>query len=119
MILSATISTYQVRFRHVESYTSDRAAIYCRSDDERTQLLIVFYGEGEAIREARVDNLPSGINRVVVSFPLSMLRDIHHILQTEKPITLYANNNNDYTQVTFGTGDESVGEEEDGGWIWN
>lgn len=35
MIVTATISTYQVRFRHVESYTSDRAVIYCRSTDEK------------------------------------------------------------------------------------
>ena len=118
MIVAATISTYEVRFRQVESYTSDRAAIYCHSADERTQLLIAFYGEAETISKARIDNLPTGINRVVVFFPLSMFASIHHILQTEKPITLYANNNNNYTQVSFGSGQESVGEEEDGGWSW-
>jgi hypothetical protein len=119
MIVTATISEYSVRFRQVESYTSDRVIIYCRSADERTEILILFRGEGETIGEARIDNLPVGIDRVIVYFPLSMFANIHHILQTEKPITLYANNNNDYTQVSFGTGQEAVGEEEDGGWIWS
>ena len=117
MIVTATMSSYEVRFRHVESYAAS-AVIYCRSADERTQLLIAFYGEDESIGNARIDNLPSGINRVVVYFPLSMFASLHHIFQTEKPITLYANNNNNYTQVSFGTGQEAVGEEEDGGWSW-
>jgi hypothetical protein len=119
MIVTADISEYQVRFRAVEAYTSDRAVIYGRSADKKTELLIAFRGEGEAMGEARIDTLPSGINRVITYFPLNMFANLHHILQTEKPITLYANNNNDYTQVTFGTGQEPVGEEEDGDWFWS
>lgn len=119
MIVTAVLSSYRVRFRHVQSYETDRAAIYCRSEDDRTQLLMAFYrkSDGEAIRKARIDVLPGGTRRVVVFFPMDMFRAIHHTLQTEGPITLYANDSNDYTQVTFGTGEESVGEEEDAGWF--
>jgi hypothetical protein len=119
MIVSGTISDYQVAFHQVESHTSDRAVIYGRSADGGTQLLVAFRGEGETIDKARIDNLPSGVNRIVVYFPLSMFANIHHILQTEKPIVLYANNGNDYTRVSFGTAQETVGEEEGGGWIWS
>ena len=109
MIISKTISTYQVRFRQSQNYATDRASISCHSADQNTQLLIVFIGDDEEVGMARIDNLPLGRNRIVVYFPMSMFSMIHHVLQSEKPITVYANNNNDYTRVVFGSGDEPIG----------
>ena len=118
MIVETTIASYAVRLRSVQNYSHGKAYIYGYSPDKKTQLLIAFQGDSEEVGSSRIDSLPSGRVRVVVYFPLSMLETIHHVLQTEKPIELYANNNNNYTQVVFGTGTEKlepVGEEEDGG----
>jgi hypothetical protein len=120
MIIDTTLASYSIRLRCVQNYSADKAMILCYSPDKKTELRIIFQGESEEVGTARIDTFPAlpGRARVVVFFPLSMLRTIHHVLQTEKPIRLYANNNNDYTQVSFGTGTEEpepVGEEERGG----
>ena len=67
--------------------------------------------------KARIDtlNTPTVKTRVVTFFPISMFYSVYRVLQTEKPITLYANDSNDYTQVVFGTRTdalEPIGEEE-------
>ncbi len=118
MIVSGIISTYKIRFSQTQNYTHNRSSIYCFSQDRKIQILIVFYLEHESISIARIDELGSLGKRIVVYFPMSMFDSIHKTLQTEKPFSVYANNNNDYTQVVFGTKDEQVGEEEDEGVFW-
>ena len=113
MIVNTEISKYTIAFRCVQAYATDKAQIYCYSPNGRTELLIIFQIETEEIGKARIDSLPIGMTRVVTYFPMSMFENIYHVLQTEKPIRLYANNNNNYTQVLFGTEiREPVGEEE-------
>jgi tRNA A37 methylthiotransferase MiaB len=112
MIIQTTIASYDVNLRCVQNYSTDKASISCYSPNKRTELLIIFQSESEEVGTARIDELPSGNVRIVVYFPMSMFGSIHHVLQTEKPIQLYANNSNNYTQVNFGTGTEPVGEEE-------
>lgn len=117
MIVSGKLSTYKVRFSQNQNYRTGRAYIDCYTNDKKIQLLIAFYQpEHESINSARIDNLPSSRIRIVVFFPMHMFKNIHYILQTEKPINVYANNNNDYTQVRFGSEDELIGEEE-GSWF--
>lgn len=119
MIIDTTLSSYAVRLRCVQNYTGDRAQIYAYSPNKDVELLIAFQREGEQVGTARIDTLP-GVYRVITFFPLDMLASIHHLFQTEKPITLYANNNNNYTQVVLGTGTEPIGEEERRGvWPWS
>ena len=115
MILETTLTSYSITYRCVQNYRSNYVTITCKSENERISLLIVFIEESKEDDPppyARIDSLPRGSSRVVVYYPLSMLQSIHHTLQTEKPIRLYANNNNDYTQVVFGTSQEPSGEEE-------
>ena len=117
MIVDTELTSYSVRFRCVQSYTTDRAQIYCYSANRDTQLLIAFQSEGETVGKARIDtlNTPTVKTRVVTFFPIIMFYSVYRVLQTEKPITLYANDSNDYTQVVFGTRTdalEPIGEEE-------
>ncbi len=117
MIVDTTLTNYTVGFRCVQSYTSGRAHIYCYSANRDTQLLIAFQSEGETVGKARIDSLntPTVKTRVVVYFPINLFDNVYRVLQTEKPIRLYANNSNDYTQVKFGTRTdilEPIGEEE-------
>jgi hypothetical protein len=62
MIVEATITKYKIRFRHVQAYTTETAAIYCSSADNRTELLIICYNEDQERINARIDSLPSGVN---------------------------------------------------------
>ena len=116
MIVQGTLSTYTIRLRSVQNDPPE-PLIFCYSADKKLQLWIIFQGESEEAGTARIDTFPAipGLVRVLVFFPLSMFGNIHHLLQTEKPITLNANNNNDFTQVSFGTASdqlEPIGEEE-------
>ena len=117
MIVDTQLTSYTVRFRCIQTVTTGRAQIYCYSANRDTELIIAFQSEGEAVGKARIDalNTPTVKTRVVVYFPISMFDSIYRVLQTEKPIALYANDSNDYTQVGFGTRTdtlEPVGEEE-------
>lgn len=111
MIIQKTLTSYKVRFSQHPNITV-RATIYCYSADKKTELLISF-DDREVEAMPRIDNLPEGNVRIVVQYPTNMLQFVQHILQTERPINVYASNNNNYTQVHFGTSDvEPIGEEE-------
>jgi hypothetical protein len=112
MIVQTTITSYTVTLTCIQNYSTGKAYIDAYSANGDTELLIAFQIESEEVGDARIDTLSDGRVRVVAWFPMSMFRNIHHVLQTEKPIRLYANNNNNYTQIYFGTGAEPVGEEE-------
>lgn len=115
MIIDTTLTSYVVRFRCVRNQSSDRAQIYCYSPNMDTELVIAFQSEGEQAGNAKIDTLANGRRRVTTYFPLHMFAPIHHVLQTEEPITLYATDSNNYTQVSLGTATgapEPIGEGE-------